>query len=445
MQLFWILIFIRLFHYPVQGILTSYMIEPRKSRLKSVILYGVILFVPNAATALLMNQINPVLSMIIIYSAYLAAFAVCFKGKLGKKLIAFVVLVALEMLNETITWLLCFVVLQMPLIDSTKLFEAVEPSMFIYALVALSTEIVTSSVFLMITGKKRINIESKTVIAAILVFGVQILGSATTFLRLIQNNVMYIDSIILNIFTSVFTMIFIFMIARSNKSFYDLKYKSQYLLELNNEMKRHSIELQEQNKKLAALRHDFKLHTNVLSRLLDEGEDEKARQYLSEFTDKFSFSQLYFSGISSVDAVISAKFGMAEKLGIDIEVLIEKDCLDGIDEIDLCTIFANLLTNATEACERFSEEYPEEKQSIRLSAAKAMDNLIIAQSNTAVKPDDKLLTSKKNPELHGFGLSIIKSVADKYSGNVVFEFKESKLYSTVRLCLSSIASVKQKV
>ena len=85
-----------------------------------------------------------------------------------------------------------------------------------------------------------------------------------------------------------------------------------------------------------------------------------------------------------------------------------------IDTADLSSIFFNLLDNAIEACNASGNPDPE----IRLSANISNGFLTVYMHNTK-KPMQTFThkTTKSEPGSHGYGLSIIEDICQKYNGS----------------------------
>lgn len=157
-----------------------------------------------------------------------------------------------------------------------------------------------------------------------------------------------------------------------------------------------------------AFRHDIKNHLSVLDGLLNSGKLEESKAYLQKLeaaSDMLSFP--YQTGNPVVDILLGEKLELANANGITTEVslLLPRPC--GIDDFDLCVIFANALDNAICACRSV-----EEARSIYISGNRQGDFYMLAFKNTC---SDQPLPPP------GTGLSNIKSVAEKYHGAILTE------------------------
>ena len=124
-----------------------------------------------------------------------------------------------------------------------------------------------------------------------------------------------------------------------------------------------------------------------------------------------------------VDILLGEKLKIAEADGIAAEVsaLLPSPC--GIDDFDLCVIFANALDNAIRACQAVEGE-----RSIRISGERQGDFYMLAFENTC--SDEPLPPA-------GTGLSNIKAVTEKYHGAMLTEKNERRFSLSALLNISA--------
>ena len=101
-----------------------------------------------------------------------------------------------------------------------------------------------------------------------------------------------------------------------------------------------------------------------------------------------------------------------EHIQVSYEILLPEKI--SIDTTDLSSIFFNLLDNAIEACNASGNPDPE----IRLSANISNGFLTIYMHNTK-NPLQSFThkTTKSEPGSHGYGLSIIEDICQRYNGS----------------------------
>ena len=125
-----------------------------------------------------------------------------------------------------------------------------------------------------------------------------------------------------------------------------------------------------------------------------------------------------------MDILLGEKLGLAKEIAAEVSLLLPKPC--GLDDFDLCVLFANALDNAITAC-RSSDG----AKAIRISGKQQGDFYMLTFENTC--SDDPLPPA-------GTGLSNIEAVAEKYHGAVLTEKNGRQFYLSVLLNISSCNS-----
>lgn len=168
----------------------------------------------------------------------------------------------------------------------------------------------------------------------------------------------------------------------------------------------------------AKLYHDLNNHLNVLYQLLDKGDEEEAKKYIQEISKPIlALSQITWTGVDVVDVIINSKIEKMKEKGITYEINVEYPKNTNILPHDMCTILANLLDNAIEAVSGL-----ESPGSIALTIRKINHFLMIKVSNSCAERKDSFdhfpKTTKKNKELHGWGLPSVADAVEKYNGTL---------------------------
>lgn len=184
----------------------------------------------------------------------------------------------------------------------------------------------------------------------------------------------------------------------------------------------HFQQYKEAQKETHRFRHDIRNYLVCLNMLLEEQKTEEAEKYLKSLLhDVWELSPKAVTGDEMLDCIFSAKWSRMQQEGILFEV---DGVLDGglpWKPIDICSVFANALDNAIEACMKITEEQLRE---IRVSLKHTNQFYFIEMSNTVQENVDcrRLLsstisyTSKENQHLHGFGLQNMRRTVEKYGG-----------------------------
>ncbi len=171
-----------------------------------------------------------------------------------------------------------------------------------------------------------------------------------------------------------------------------------------------------------SFRHDIKNHLSVLDGLLKNGKVEEGREYLNKLaTVSEALSFPCQTGNPVVDILLGEKLGLAKGIAAEVSLVLPKPC--GIDDFDLCVLFANALDNAIAACRA-----NDGAKAIRVGGKQQGDFYMLTFENTC--SDGPLPPA-------GTGLSNVKAVAEKYHGALMTEKKEGRYYLSVLLNVSS--------
>lgn len=182
------------------------------------------------------------------------------------------------------------------------------------------------------------------------------------------------------------------------------KYQQQYL---ENAESQYEI--------IRKLRHDFKNHNIVIASLLENGDFDRAKQYVGDYLNQMSVSGTFVNtGNNIVNAVINCKTEVAKGLDIETSIVTVSD-FSGIDDLDLCSLISNMFDNAIDACKKVNKN-----RQIYFSIKKDESSYTFCMKNSingsVIKNNPNLITTKKDKHLHGLGTKIIKDIAEKYNG-----------------------------
>lgn len=181
--------------------------------------------------------------------------------------------------------------------------------------------------------------------------------------------------------------------------------------------------LQQSREKVRALRHDMKNHLRLLSEFSKTGKADEISSYI-EGMEQFMIveEEIVATGNESVDAILNYMLEKAKRAGADIDVKVSIPNTPICSSFDLNVLLGNLLDNAIEGVAGCREK--------KLYFAMKLERgvLHIAVENTF---DGQLhmkqgqhRSGKKNDEHHGIGLQNVRSIVDKYGGQLKIEHKE---------------------
>jgi len=165
------------------------------------------------------------------------------------------------------------------------------------------------------------------------------------------------------------------------------------------------------------IRHDLKNNYSAISELLKRGDIKTAISLTNQNIDQLQQSETYLNTSNGVvNAVVNSKLNAASAFGINVSCFSVYE-IAGIDDIDLCNLFSNALDNAVTACMETEDDTPKH---IFLSITSEDDSYSFMIKNSirssVIQSNPELKTTREKKQQHGFGIKIIKEIAEKYNG-----------------------------
>lgn len=305
-------------------------------------------------------------------------------------------------------------------------------TVFVISLAMMIAEIVCSSD----KGKKYIT--PKNVITLICVIIISVVGQA----YIVEGNViMYINNVfsslrfpyfasLVNLLSSIYALMAVVMLISEFISgvINDKKnvavVNERYRLALSNYKM-----LLKAEKETKIARHEMSHHINAISAFLSENKVKEANDYISSVSDNLnSLPPLRYCNNLLINAIVGACVEQAQAEGVKVEYNLNVDEEIGIDDNDLCVFVENMLDNALEACRKIKSD---KEKSIRININQD-DNFIFIgcvnsfYSKIIFDENGDIVTSKEDADDHGYGISAMKMVAEKYNSILKIECTNSE-------------------
>ena len=182
-------------------------------------------------------------------------------------------------------------------------------------------------------------------------------------------------------------------------------------------VEQHYAEVENMYRKMREWRHDYHNHIQALATMLEQGDTEKAREFLSEIHDTLTkVDTVLKTGNTMVDAILNSKISLMYAKQIRVDATAKVPPSLSVKDIDLCVIIGNLLDNAVEACEKL----PENSRFVRIYITVKGNHLYLSFTNSAGKKQEKVGTLFRSTKgAHGgIGLSRVDSLVSQYGGYV---------------------------
>ena len=182
-------------------------------------------------------------------------------------------------------------------------------------------------------------------------------------------------------------------------------------------------------------RHDLINKLIVLKNEIEQGEKENVIREIDKIIEN-NHTENYISdsGNQVIDALLNTKYSIAKENGIQflLKIFIPEEL--PVNQCDLGVVLGNALDNAIEATEKCTGN----NKDIEIAMGIKKQSLVFVIKNPyegSLKQDKsgKLISTKNDFRRHGYGISSIQKVADKYGGDVIIETQDGKFVLTVMM------------
>lgn len=181
--------------------------------------------------------------------------------------------------------------------------------------------------------------------------------------------------------------------------------------------------------------HDIKRHLQSIKEFSNEKDFERINQYIDNLYGEYQIKNLKkYSEKKLINVIISRYANACEENGIDFSCDIRDIDFSFIKDNDITAILDNLLENAVESAITSKEKMVD--LSIKLTNVNFVSILLI--NSCSIRPNfknGKLVTTKNNKLIHGFGMKSIKKIVKNYSGNIYYDFNEDKMQFSTTIVL----------
>lgn len=186
---------------------------------------------------------------------------------------------------------------------------------------------------------------------------------------------------------------------------------------------------QEREKKVTEqrrLRHDMKHHLITLLELAKHENSARTVSYVETLLEEWSYSEQKsrISGNSIIDSVLGHYRGLAEEYHIRFKCEAKLPEELPFEAGRLTVILGNLLDNAVEGSRNLEDAWI----LVRVSYEKSVLFLNIqniCEPKRLKFLDGRYITTKKEPENHGYGMKSVEQAVEEYSGSMEVECRDS--------------------
>lgn len=217
-------------------------------------------------------------------------------------------------------------------------------------------------------------------------------------------------------------LIMYFVVQQMNK---DNQTKLEY--ELMKEKEKYSKESMEiikrGNEELREFKHDLKNYLLPMQEMTEKmPQSEMADAWEKIYQKMENVQTLIQTGNSYVDSMINTKISLARSEKTDVKCTILSR-MDGVDGLEFCSVFGNLMDNAIEA-----ERTITDGKKIEILIEEKMGYLRLLVQNkidrSVLKENPELRTTKKTEGVHGIGHKSVERTMQKMGGAVKYYEKD---------------------
>lgn len=197
----------------------------------------------------------------------------------------------------------------------------------------------------------------------------------------------------------------------------------------------HYEELYRYQSEIRTFRHDIKNKLLSVSGLLADGQTQSAIDAIKgevDFLDEAN-NGVINSGNPAVDAILQSKLAIAESKGITLDYSVKISDKINVDLLELGVLIGNALDNAIEAAEGLCNGT---EKTIFASIITMGGRIVVSVENPVeAQVDTKHIGTAKADKLnHGYGLKSIKTIAQKYDGDVFVSCEGNIFTTSINIC-----------
>ena len=179
--------------------------------------------------------------------------------------------------------------------------------------------------------------------------------------------------------------------------------------------------LRESQAMAARHRHDLRHHMQYLLSCIENGQDERAKAYISGICAEIEAQQVQrYCENEAANLILSSFAARAEKIGAEMEVRGALPAAIPVTDNDLCVILSNALENALHACQPLAEaggpcaigvEFRSQEQGrLFLQIANTYSGGVLFENGVPVSREPG----------HGIGVQSIRAIVERYGGGCTF-------------------------
>ncbi|MDD3174191.1 MAG: ATP-binding protein [Herbinix sp.] len=193
----------------------------------------------------------------------------------------------------------------------------------------------------------------------------------------------------------------------------------------------------DKQQEIRSIKHEMKNHFACINGLYKANKHQEMEQYISQLIEDSNMStDLFDTGNDIVNAILNDAQSRYRKDLIAIRLEGGFPQKFNIAPMDLCVIFANIISNAVEAIQRMDRK-DESFAYVDVKISSFKNDLYIDVKNPIGNnievQNGRLITSKKDNTLHGFGVKNVIQRVEKYQGTYNFGIQNNYFFIEINM------------
>ena len=184
--------------------------------------------------------------------------------------------------------------------------------------------------------------------------------------------------------------------------------------------------------------HDMKNHLLSIRALNQNEGDNAVAHYIDNLLNTQAMApSIRRSDNEMLNAILSRYAEDCNRNAISFETDIRSKSVDFMTDDEITALFCNLLDNAIESATGSNNPYidltAEVKGGTNITVIRLRNSCDTVPDIDTVK--DTIKSQKTDPQMHGLGLKSIRNIADRYEGNMHYEYDEEKRAFTMTVMI----------
>ena len=166
-------------------------------------------------------------------------------------------------------------------------------------------------------------------------------------------------------------------------------------------------------------RHDLREHLAVIQSYIERDDRAGLSEYIEIYKTELppDIIEIYCRN-QVINALICYYASQARRHKIRFEAQADYPEQCHVTDTEVTVILGNLLDNAVEASQRIKDSYIEISATQREHTPFIIITMINSCACNPFSPNGELISSKPDPQAHGFGIKSIEKIVHNYNGNM---------------------------